>query len=794
MEYVDWVMSAAVFFLVLVALVVTLPNYLPDTTLQSDNYISKNILSNITESTDIYFIINNSEESEYFPYMISATDGRSNSSYTTDNNKSYGVVYNTTSFYNYSDANMSYKPPGIIVIEENFEDYNYEDTFTLSAGIASTNYGKLNIDENTVLESINDYNDFTSYLNFNGDDLNIYFNYVDSSNSFLCEVTDEYFNLIDINSGDYNIISTQYIDTNIWRQIKIKSAKANNNVFCEVNDISIDYNYPVTKASGNIVIKGLDLNSIIDDFIVYKNNDLNVTSSTISTTYFDINTDSNVATINFLENYSSFGSLNLIFDNAITIEDSNGIAFGKDATDSTNKLIIFPQTKEFWFSLDSDSNIDIQLDNNIQAGNYEYYIEDNNTDKYIWTNMNLPANETKTIYIYKDSSNSPDGNAIFEFFDDFDSDSLDTNKWYEGTDVNYSISDGVITIYKNGIGLQSMLDFNLNNNYILEGKIKYLETVSGYSGNLMGCSSRFGQINNNGTDAIAYYIRSNDTMIDRWIGDGSESSYNIASGTETVNTTDNNWYILGQELLDTGINLMLNRTQQATHTFTWEKDMRYLEIGTQDVNSNIQDTSYDWVLVRKYTDNEPTITVTDLDGYYKVEITNNKTTALTDYQVKIPNDVIGVTSQTDGLMLLDNYSPINYLKLKDINYSNNYIMLNSFDNYNNNIDCNFQIITTGVRIKDCNKDSIIKVRFRKDNINTDYPKINTIKSKTEIITKEKLDALTDSNQYYLHITNKSTDIKKGLNRFTTSKLLERYFKYLNDEGIEEIVKVLIKPN
>ncbi|ASJ15418.1 DUF2341 domain-containing protein [Thermococcus radiotolerans] len=69
----------------------------------------------------------------------------------------------------------------------------------------------------------------------------------------------------------------------------------------------------------------------------------------------------------------------------------------------------------------------------------------------IWVNVTIPANSQVTLSIYFDSSGIETlGNAsrVFDFYDEFDGNSLDTTKWTTNTDY-YSIENGYIKMWGN---------------------------------------------------------------------------------------------------------------------------------------------------------------------------------------------------------------------------------------------------------------------------------------------------------------------------------------------------------
>ncbi len=71
----------------------------------------------------------------------------------------------------------------------------------------------------------------------------------------------------------------------------------------------------------------------------------------------------------------------------------------------------------------------------------------------IWTKVSLPASSSKTLQLYYGgiTDTQQDGDSVFEFFDDFDGSELDTNKWntsYDifntGKDVTFSVQNSLL--------------------------------------------------------------------------------------------------------------------------------------------------------------------------------------------------------------------------------------------------------------------------------------------------------------------------------------------------------------
>jgi len=102
----------------------------------------------------------------------------------------------------------------------------------------------------------------------------------------------------------------------------------------------------------------------------------------------------------------------------------------------------------------SNNGSDIRFTNSTDD-ELNFWIEDWNStgqEAIIWVNVtSLPNNTNTTIYMYygnPSASSASDGEATFEFFDDFEGDSLNTSKWpsIEGYTPTYSVSNSELYI------------------------------------------------------------------------------------------------------------------------------------------------------------------------------------------------------------------------------------------------------------------------------------------------------------------------------------------------------------
>jgi hypothetical protein len=225
----------------------------------------------------------------------------------------------------------------------------------------------------------------------------------------------------------------------------------------------------------------------------------------------------------------------------------------------------------------------------------------------------IPASpDEATIYIYygkSDASTTSNGEQTFQFFDDFPGTSLDTDVWYVSAN-DYSVSNSILTIKIGAVGLQDALPYVLQDGYIVEAKIKFDVFASYYSGTIPELSSsRFTASGNGNADATVLYMRgSGSRYVYYWIGDGSTASYNIGSGSTGWLSAENTWYTTAISVY--GGTVKLWRDYSGIKKFegiTWYKDMQYFSLGAFHgfASYNIQDTSYDWIRVRKYVEPEP---------------------------------------------------------------------------------------------------------------------------------------------------------------------------------------------
>ncbi|AEH06310.1 DUF2341 domain-containing protein [Methanothermococcus okinawensis] len=242
----------------------------------------------------------------------------------------------------------------------------------------------------------------------------------------------------------------------------------------------------------------------------------------------------------------------------------------------------------------------------LEATEFEQPIPYTVFDNNVWLKCSIPANKSITVTFTPDSNKQPvNPDNIFEFFDDFDGNSLDTNKWTGSASIN----NGTIT--GNNWDIHSKKSFTLP--IIIETKVKYISSTS-------DTSHWFGIYQGNSFGNNLCY----------WRFDSSVEIYSPNEKIETINHNDGYDYFVAYYTPNkVGVSANGHYGQSAS-----KKGLNNQSITLKSYSGC--KVSVDWVFVRKYADEEPTINVLqNSDGSYTVTISNPNNYNLEDYQVKI---------------------------------------------------------------------------------------------------------------------------------------------------------------
>ncbi|MEM5816039.1 MAG: DUF2341 domain-containing protein, partial [Candidatus Aenigmatarchaeota archaeon] len=243
----------------------------------------------------------------------------------------------------------------------------------------------------------------------------------------------------------------------------------------------------------------------------------------------------------------------------------------------------------------------------------------NTANTTIWVKVpKIPANSLKRIYLYygnASATNMSNGSLVFDFYDDFDGTSLNPNIWAIYSS-NYAVSGGTLRLNTGGVELVNPLPFIFQDGYIAEVRVSHANTAAARYGGVLPsvASSPFTNASNANSSATILFMRgSGVTTVYYWIGSGNSASFDVANDVSTGWSFANNvWNITGISVL--GGNVKLWRARQSIVSVTginWGKNITYVKLGSYHrANTyNIHDTIYDWIIVRKYIEPEPQVTL-----------------------------------------------------------------------------------------------------------------------------------------------------------------------------------------
>lgn len=249
----------------------------------------------------------------------------------------------------------------------------------------------------------------------------------------------------------------------------------------------------------------------------------------------------------------------------------------------------------------------------------EFYDEDKQTLLNHWTEKfdkanniaifwvkvpNIPANGTKTIYLKINTSRTEDlsnPENVFDLWDDFEGNSLDTTKWEVLSGVTVSVSNSVLRITNDGaeFGVKSKITFS---NYAIHGKVR--------TGGTSDCDEWFIAIAwKDGSNH--YKHRHNPKHPD---SKKRHCIYKIVGGSETIivyvnyTTADTNWHKFVAKVLDSGKKAIEFEDLPDLETTDTELTSPFnICLGGTTCSGHYAE--FDYIFVRKYTEPEPTVSV-----------------------------------------------------------------------------------------------------------------------------------------------------------------------------------------
>jgi len=323
----------------------------------------------------------------------------------------------------------------------------------------------------------------------------------------------------------------------------------------------------------------------------------------ISKDFYSIIAD--VVTLDYPKGFkNTFESVSSPIEYEITIDNSNN---PNDLTDY-QILLEINNDEQFFEDCLYDQKL-LEFYDEDKATLLNHYVEEWDTENYnakIWIKVpNIPANSTKKIYLKINKDRTEDlsnPKAVFDFWDDFEGDSIDTNKWNVIDATGFSVSNSLLKGTNTTGVIHSIQAFTPETyGYTLEILLKPVKNATnGFTA---------GGFYKSTTDGLTYLKHPNNDHIrndDTWINLGSEKmALNVFNKLIVTAKPDGT---VDVKVIRTDTE---ETTYQATHTNTVSDEViRLGRRADNDYTGQSYEAYWDWVRVRKYTDPEPTITYT----------------------------------------------------------------------------------------------------------------------------------------------------------------------------------------
>ena len=225
---------------------------------------------------------------------------------------------------------------------------------------------------------------------------------------------------------------------------------------------------------------------------------------------------------------------------------------------------------------------------------------------YVWVKVNGSLDSSTDIFCYygnSSASNVSNGDNTFEFFDDFEGTSLDTNKWLNaGTNI-WSVENGNLVIESTGdnqylVSKQAVKSYGI----IIESRIKAEQAGDAFAhlGLIWHANTETGSSHRNDHVYLRphQYGGTTNSNIQPAYFDGALTQHSDKFGSYF---DWNIWYEIKVEIIDSST-IKLYGNGELWHT--WENQQHSYEHVGLVAHDGGKDY-FDYIKVRKYTDPEP---------------------------------------------------------------------------------------------------------------------------------------------------------------------------------------------
>ena len=343
----------------------------------------------------------------------------------------------------------------------------------------------------------------------------------------------------------------------------------------------------------------------------------------------------------------------------ITIQENSG----NNLTDYQIKIVL--NSSNFDFSKANSDGSDIRFVDSDDTTPLSYWIEkwdSVNQEAIVWVKVpNIPASGTTTIYMYygnPSATSESNGDATFEIFDHFEGTSLNTSKWnsYLDSGSSITVSDSIITFTTTVTGnyalIGSKTGYGLN--YALRSRAK-IDTFTSGKHQYVGFVSSLPE--------SAPFIE----FITNYPIANVLNSRSLVSTQEYVNLgTSYTGYRVFEiaRVSSSEIKFYIDDSLVSTHTSQIPTGTLYVFAGARSGIS----AYVDWILVRKYTDPEPTYSIgaEEIVGPITLELTDGFQLTEIEYRVGVSKLATESISVSDVLSKQPSITKTESISVSDI--------------------------------------------------------------------------------------------------------------------------------
>mgnify|MGYP000029314597 CR=1 FL=1 len=293
------------------------------------------------------------------------------------------------------------------------------------------------------------------------------------------------------------------------------------------------------------------------------------------------------------------GDLFFDYKRQVTVTEQSG----NDLTDYQVLIELNSTNFDFNHAKDDGSDIRFHDGNNFLS----YWIEkwdSANQEAKIWVKVpSIPASSSTSFYMYYGNSNvtsASNGKDTFEFFDDFDGTSLDTEKW-GGNISDFSVSDSIIKCSNSAQWIYTLTAQVTDGEVVSKTKID-----SGARGSIWGRTNQASTyiVTSVTGYSMNYRYPNGDVRARKW----NDGEY-VLDLTSYSHDTD--WHIAKLKFNGSNITFEYEK-EDGTNVYSYtttdtDFSSGYIGLATDAIDSG--SVYWDYIFIKKYTDPEPSVSI-----------------------------------------------------------------------------------------------------------------------------------------------------------------------------------------